>query len=89
MAKRKHLHKYEKVILGKSGYTVFRCIEPDCSHYIAKEFVKGKLCACNRCDNPMIMDTRAMNLTKPHCVDCIEHKDTNISKLKELMEKLG
>lgn len=82
--RRKHLHKYERVILGSKGYVVFRCVEPDCSHYIAKDFAKGKMCACNRCDGPMILDTRAMSLVRPHCENCIEHKDSNIEKLKEL-----
>jgi late competence protein required for DNA uptake (superfamily II DNA/RNA helicase) len=67
-----HIHRYEKVILGKNGYTVFKCNLPDCAHYVAAKLVNGKQSICNRCGNVMIMDARAMKLTKVHCVDCIE-----------------
>lgn len=73
MAGTKHLHRYERAFLGKKGtYEVFRCNLPECTHYLPKRLVKGKLSICNRCGGELIMDTRSMNLEKPHCVDCIQ-----------------
>jgi hypothetical protein len=66
------IHRYEKVILGRNSYTVFKCNLPNCTHYVAAKLVSGKLSLCNRCGGEMIMDSRAMKLTKVHCVDCIE-----------------
>jgi hypothetical protein len=70
-----HLHKYERVTLGKS-YVVYRCQLPGCAHYIRKELVKGKKCICNRCLQPMILDSFAMQFVKPHCRACTERYET-------------
>jgi formylmethanofuran dehydrogenase subunit E len=80
-----HLHKYERAVLGKNNYVVFRCILPNCAHYISKELVKGKICLCNRCNEPMIMDTRASNMQKPHCKPCIRPND-DVAALAELFK---
>jgi hypothetical protein len=80
-----HLHKYERITLGKN-YVVFRCILPQCSHYVRKELAKGKACLCNRCNNAMVLDTQAMSYQKPHCKSCTEHRDSSIDKLKELFK---
>jgi hypothetical protein len=77
MPAKKHVHRYERTVLGRKGYIVWRCNLPDCSHYIADKLVKGKRTVCNRCGTDMLMDTRAMNLVRPHCVDCIETKKSD------------
>ena len=87
MATQKHIHRYEKIILGKNGYVVFRCNLPDCSHYIAERLARGKKSICNRCGDEMVLDTRAMKLVKPHCVDCIEIK-TKTNKHDDILEFL-
>ena len=82
-----HTHRYEKRVIGKKGYTVFVCNMPDCNHYISEALVRGKRSICNRCGADMLMDTRAMNLVKPHCADCIHIKNNDIhDKLLELIE---
>ena len=83
----KHLHRYERVKLGKNGYTVFRCNLPGCSHYVRKELAKGKLCECNRCGEPMILGIAEMLLKRPHCNNCIKRKDKEVhDKIKEFLE---
>ena len=72
--------------LGKGDYVIFRCILPNCNHYIRAELAKGKECLCNRCSHPMKLDTRAMRLQKPHCISCIEHRDEGIDTLAELFK---
>jgi len=89
MKRYNHLHKYERTKLGDKGYIVYRCQLPGCSHYIRRELVKGKLCACNICGNPMVMGKYAMRLAKPRCDECIDKKpDKKMDKLTELMQGL-
>lgn len=84
----KHIHRYEKTILGKKNYVVFRCNLPDCSHYLVYKFAIGKKCLCNRCDNEMILDFRAAQFVKPYCVDCVKtKKKDDYDKLLEYIEK--
>lgn len=84
-----HTHRYEKVILGKNNYVVFRCNLPNCNHYIAEKLALGKVTICNRCGFQMLLDKRAMRLTKPHCVDCIQvRKKDEHDKLLEFLEKV-
>ncbi len=84
----KHIHRYEKTILGKNGYTVFRCNLPSCTHYVAANLALGRLTICNRCGEQMILDKRAARLTKPHCVNCIQvkKKSSQHDKLLEFIE---
>jgi late competence protein required for DNA uptake (superfamily II DNA/RNA helicase) len=72
-----HVHRYERAILGKKGYTVFRCNLPDCNHYISAKLAEGKLTICNRCGNQMLLDRRAMKFVKPYCVDCVKVKKSD------------
>lgn len=96
MSKRKvqeHIHRYERVNLGKKGFTVFRCIKPDCSHYIRKELASGKSCECNRCGRVMSLDNFSMSLVRPHCVACTDRKRKGPIEFVELqnavIHKLG
>lgn len=83
----KHVHRYEKTILGKKGYTVFRCNLPDCTHYLAAKVAEGKLCICNRCGDEMLLDKRAMKFVKPYCVNCVKMKKRpSHDKLLEYIE---
>ena len=90
---KKHLHKYRRVRQGKDKkYIIFKCIEPQCSHFIRKDMIEGKLSSCNSCDSPFIIDKYAMLLAKPKCVSCRTRKDKTkqvmIDKLTQLMEQL-
>lgn len=83
-----HLHKYKKVNLG-NNYLVFKCIKPDCSHYIRMDLVEGKLCECNRCGEPMMMNKISMQLTKPHCTECTKRKAQTKEKLDAISQFLN
>ena len=73
----KHIHLYRRMDLSNSPekeYLVFKCIKPLCSHYIRVELAFGKLCECNRCHEPMILDKETVQLARPHCQECIKRK---------------
>lgn len=80
-----HLHRYERIIIGNSGYKVYKCTVPGCTHYVSMALAPGRICQCNRCGEPMVMTKYAMKLAKPHCDNCIEKKDSDtLNKLGEL-----
>ncbi len=86
----RHIHRYERAILGKNNYVVYKCNLPDCNHYISEKLIKGKRSLCNRCGDQMIMDSRAMKLVKPHCINCIAiRKKPEHDKLLEFVEKIS
>ena len=80
-----HLHRYKRVALGKKkDYVVMKCQEPACSHHVPIALAEGKLCACNRCRGPMILDKAAIQLVKPHCDDCTRRMKPIDETLKAL-----
>lgn len=82
-----HLHRYTKKKLGKNDYTVFKCNLAGCDHYVRKELAEGKVCECNRCGEPMVLNKAAMLLTKPHCAKCVVKKDkATHDAIKEFLE---
>lgn len=64
------VHKYERVKLGTKGFEVFKCVLPNCSHYIRKELVFGKVTKCWRCDKDIVMTKPMARMKKPHCRNC-------------------
>lgn len=89
-----HLHKYKKIDLGRNGnkFLVFKCTKPACSHYVAVHLAEGKLCECNRCGETMLLTKAAMQLAKPHCVNCVKRKKTDVetvAAVQEFLSKVG
>lgn len=74
-----HLHRYKKINIGRkpNDYLVFRCTKPNCNHYIRTSLAEGKLCECNRCGEPMILNKVAVTLTLPHCITCTKSRKPN------------
>lgn len=96
MAARKHVHKYKKVDIGaKNGpndrkeFIVFKCMLPDCTHYIEQALAEGKFCLCNRCGELMTLTKAAMQLVKPHCISCTQHKHKPLPNLGDLLKDKG
>lgn len=81
-----HLHKYKKVNIGSinKDYFVYQCMRPTCSHYIPVKQSEGKLCECNRCGEPMIINKVVLNgsnggpMARPHCTECIERRKDKV-----------
>lgn len=78
-----HLHRYKKVNIagfGRTPFWVYKCTKPACSHYIRMDLAEDKLCECNICGKPMIINRVIMShssgkpMTKPHCLDCTKRK---------------
>jgi hypothetical protein len=64
------VHKYERVKLGSKGYRVYKCMLPNCMHYVREELVIGMLTICHRCGQPVQMTKLMAQQKKPHCRMC-------------------
>lgn len=90
----KHLHLYKRTKL--TNKTVYRCMKPDCSHFLHKELVVGKMAECPRCHEPFILSKANMSeRTYPHCENCTEKKiettpvSIPVDVLAQFLEKKG
>jgi hypothetical protein len=63
------IHKYQRIKLKPSGYTVYKCMLPNCRHYIREELVIGLWSICWRCGGTFTMGQETL-LRKPHCPEC-------------------
>lgn len=64
------VHKYQRVKLGTKGFEVYKCMKPNCPHYLRKELVVGKATECWRCGQTVIMTQPMAKQKKPHCRNC-------------------
>lgn len=64
------VHKYERVRLGDKGFQVYKCVKPNCAHYLRMELVFGKLTICWRCGREVVMTKPMAKMKKPHCLGC-------------------
>jgi len=62
----RHTHTYERM---KSRKDYFRCINPDCTHFMHKEMMKGKRAICP-CGNEYFLNAETLKLFRPHCAYC-------------------
>ena len=63
----KHLHTYER---SKAKKTVYRCIDPDCTHYTSRDLLQGKRSSCFACGTPFILDHAQLRNWRPKCPMC-------------------
>lgn len=97
MSKTNHIHRYKKVNLARRGnpsYFVYKCVKPVCSHYIPIELSEGKLCECDRCNEPMTISKITLRgnagkpMAKPHCLNCIQRKKDKTENVEAINEYL-
>lgn len=93
-----HLHRYKKKNIGVDGkiFLVYICTKPACSHYIRVDLAENKLCECNICHEPMIIDKVVLSqssgiaLVKPHCSKCTKRKKvSNVENVEAITEFLS
>jgi len=65
--KPKHLHEYMR---SSGSKNIYRCMDPDCTHYQQKEFLVGKRAICHKCKNDMILTKDQLKNRIPSCMNC-------------------
>ena len=70
----KHIHKYQLITLKTSGRKVFKCMLPDCPHYLPEiELAIGRLTVCNgNCGETFAITQEHLSKTRPVCPNCKE-----------------
>jgi hypothetical protein len=86
MVTNKHIHKYQKEVLGKD-YRILRCHIPGCNHYIRESLGIGKLSLCNRCNEPIVLTSWHLQRKKPHCQECT--KDSGFAKKYKKVDEVS
>lgn len=82
----KHIHQYQQVALKTSKRSVFRCMLPDCSHYLPEpEFAIGRSTICNMCPLVFLLQREHLDIKKPVCPAC---KELRIRR-KEALQAIG
>ncbi len=79
-----HIHKYQRIKLGRKDYTVFKCMKPSCSHFIRAELVIGMEHQCWRCGETMVMNQWSAMYKKPHCRACTRVHPNPARRPKEI-----
>jgi transcription elongation factor Elf1 len=70
-----HVHKYKRMRGMKKGSKWFRCMIPECNHYIRKQLVVGKKSICWVCNAEFIITEKEAELARPHCKKCVVRPD--------------
>lgn len=68
-----HIHKYIRARMGKD-YIIFKCALPGCTHYVSKVVAEGRLSLCWICGEEMVLTKQALELKKPHHLECKRKK---------------
>lgn len=80
----KHIHTYARLQVGNKkdklmdGERVYKCLDPDCTHYARESMVKGKRSLCTACRGPFVIDT--YTLRKHSQLKCMLCRNTKESK---------
>ena len=86
--KSNHIHRYHRRKQGNRGHQIYKCVVPGCTHYIDTKMADGRICECNRCGKPFVLDKRACKLAKPHCLECVRTNEA-AKKIEDRLKALG
>lgn len=70
MKKHEGHHKYIKTIFKQSGTEIFRCILPNCAHFLYEPMIVGRISLCNRCGESYEITPKSTRAKKMHCEAC-------------------
>lgn len=88
MPKQQHVHKYERQEIGKKGWVIYRCMLPDCSHFLPSEImILGRLSLCwGSCGEAVVYDQYMLSkeIKHPKCDKCIEEKKERLEVLSRI-----
>lgn len=91
-----HVHSYVRWKISRykdkliKGERVFKCSDPDCSHYRVRSLVIGKNSLCPKCKkNIFVLTWQALQRAEPMCLDCSNTKEAKqYRKVKEVAANL-
>lgn len=66
----KNGNKRKRIIKTGNGKPIYRCILPDCKHYVYRETLEGRVCQCWKCGERMVCTGESATLVKPRHWKC-------------------
>ena len=82
-----HVHTYVKY---KSRPRFYRCDAPNCTHFLDKDALVGKLSLCTECGAQMILTSEDLKRVRPRCINCSDTvKARAHRKAQELTRYIG
>ena len=79
----KHLHIYQR---SKNNKNIYKCVDPDCTHYTNKEFIENKRARCFKCKDEFVIPPSQLKNKNVVCDFC--SKSTKSVKLNTIKSKL-
>jgi len=76
------VHQYKRIKQKPSERIIYRCMRPNCNHYLTPEFILGKVSICWQCKEEFVMDPYAVERQFPKCPNC-RTKVTSFAKAKQ------
>lgn len=93
MKEKKHIHQYQRVLIGKNKHPVMKCVLLGCSHFLSNvELAVGKESLCQFCKRATLRITQrdiTVKRIKFYCNECKETIKKNQGSLAGLTEKYG
>ena len=84
--KPKHLHEYMR---SSGSKNIYRCTDPDCTHYQQKEFLLGKRARCGKCKNEMILTKDQLKNRVPSCMNCSKSRASKrVKEVRSFLEDI-
>lgn len=97
MPAQKHNHIYKRTVLKDS--VVYRCMKPDCTHYLRDVFIEGRAAECPECHEVFVLTKHLLHQrVMPTCPNCriknakvkkTPHKDKTDALLSRLFSEGG
>lgn len=86
----KHIHKYQKVILGRNkDYVLYKCMIPSCTHNLQPELMLGIEAMCYDCGTTFTINSRADLIERLKCLDCRKGPDVDSFDILKILEELN
>jgi len=84
--KTKHLHEY---VRSNANKKIYRCMDPDCTHYQSRDYLEGKRARCHKCKEEMILTKLQLRNRVPVCLDCTRsHKGKRVKVVRGFLERI-
>lgn len=70
-----HIHKYMRVVIGKNGFVVMKCMIPGCRHFISRELAVGRESICWKCGAALVLTMENTTAKKPVHDECKRNRE--------------
>lgn len=89
-----HVHQYRRATGRRTRenkdskmQNYYKCILPDCTHYVRDFMILGKNCICNRCGKVFVLSNSLRLIGNiPHCKECTKKYNRTVKEELDVEE---